>query len=76
MSNKQSKGYKSIAKDNSNLQPSNLVVEYSKLSLLYTNHINEHMCTQNITQNCSLTMYTVWQKKLQNMSGTTYHLIS
>lgn len=51
MSNKQSKGYKSIDKDNSTLQPSDLVVEYSKLSLLYKNHINEHMCTLNITQN-------------------------
>lgn len=62
MSNKQSKGYTSIDKDNSNLQPSDLLVEYSKLSLLYKNHINEYMCTQNITQNCNLTMYTVWQK--------------
>ena len=51
MSNKQSKGYKSIDEDNSNLQPSDLVVEYSKLSLLYKNHINEHMCTLNIAQN-------------------------
>lgn len=75
MSNKQSKGYKSIAKDNSNLQPSDLVVEYSKLSLLYKNHINEHVYTKHHTK-LKLNNVHCLAKKLQNLSSTTYHLIS